>query len=634
MILAAGAMLVDPVRRHRPLDRGPRLDVVGARRPVDPRSRRAGGAARRDRCARWPELLQGAIHVDRADPVVPRDPGRAGHLVGHRSGDLGSVDDRRDRTRPWTGLSHASATLEHPECRAHRARRSSGAVRARAHSFTPVRRWLIAIGSSESAALLAGVPVAQTRSRCSPSRAPAPGFAGVMLVGRTFSGAPGLADSLLLPVVAAIVVGGTAITGGFGGIGRTVIGVLIITVLRVGLSVAGVDSSLRADLLRRARHRVASPSTIDRSKLHASSNERIHHDDRHRTPARVAEFLASPKRLLIDGEWVDATDGRTFDTIDPATEEVDRAGRAGRRRRRRPRGRGGAPRLRGTARPGRGSRRATSAPAALEHRPTCSRRHADEFAQLEALDNGKPCRGRARRRRRHRRRAVPLLRRLGDQDRGHDHPDVERGRAVPRLHASRADRRRRRHRAVELPAARWPASRSSRRSRPGNTVVLKPAEQTPLTALRLGELLLEAGLPAGRRQRRPRVRRHRRRAGRPPRMSTRSPSPASTEVGKKIAAAAGGQPQEGLARARRQGAEHRLRRRRPRRRHRRARRTRALLQPGPVLRQRLAALRAARGLRRGRRGHRRGRARHQGGRRLRSRAPTWDRSSRTSSTRR
>ncbi len=30
----------------------------------------------------------------------------------------------------------------------------------------------------------------------------------------------------------------------------------------------------------------------------------------------------------------------------------------------------------------------------------------------------------------------------------------------------------------------------------GNTVILKPAEQTPLTALRLGELLLDAGLPA------------------------------------------------------------------------------------------------------------------------------------------
>ena len=31
----------------------------------------------------------------------------------------------------------------------------------------------------------------------------------------------------------------------------------------------------------------------------------------------------------------------------------------------------------------------------------------------------------------------------------------------------------------------------------GNTVVLKPAEQTPLTALRVGELIIEAGFPAG-----------------------------------------------------------------------------------------------------------------------------------------
>lgn len=31
----------------------------------------------------------------------------------------------------------------------------------------------------------------------------------------------------------------------------------------------------------------------------------------------------------------------------------------------------------------------------------------------------------------------------------------------------------------------------------GNTVVLKPAEQTPLTALRVGELAMEAGLPSG-----------------------------------------------------------------------------------------------------------------------------------------
>ncbi|SBS73639.1 ABC transporter permease [uncultured Microbacterium sp.] len=132
--------------------------------------------------------------------------------------------------------------------------------------FTPLRRWLVAIGSSESAALMAGVPVAQTKMAVLAVSGACAGFAGVMLVGRTFSGAPSLADSLLLPVVAAIVVGGTAITGGFGGIGRTVIGVLIITVLRVGLSVAGVDSSYE-QIFYGVLVIGAVALTIDRSKL-------------------------------------------------------------------------------------------------------------------------------------------------------------------------------------------------------------------------------------------------------------------------------------------------------------------------------------------------------------------------------
>ena len=70
---------------------------------------------------------------------------------------------------------------------------------------------------------------------------------------------------------------------------------------------------------------------------------------------------------------------------------------------------------------------------------------------------------------------------------------------------------------LELPAADGRVEDRARRSPPAAPIVLKPAEQTPLTALRLGELALEAGLPAGRAQRRHRRRRDRRRAGRPPR---------------------------------------------------------------------------------------------------------------------
>lgn len=69
------------------------------------------------------------------------------------------------------------------------------------------------------------------------------GLAAVVLAASQFSGAPTLADSLLLPTIAAVVVGGTAITGGVGGPLRTLVGVLLVVVLRIGMSVMGVDPS-------------------------------------------------------------------------------------------------------------------------------------------------------------------------------------------------------------------------------------------------------------------------------------------------------------------------------------------------------------------------------------------------------
>jgi phenylacetaldehyde dehydrogenase len=38
-------------------------------------------------------------------------------------------------------------------------------------------------------------------------------------------------------------------------------------------------------------------------------------------PEYVQDFVSKPRRLLIDGEWVDAASGKTFETFNPATEE-------------------------------------------------------------------------------------------------------------------------------------------------------------------------------------------------------------------------------------------------------------------------------------------------------------------------
>lgn len=109
--------------------------------------------------------------------------------------------------------------------------------------LTPLRRWVSAIGHAEPAARLAGIPVDRVKVLAFTLSGACAGLAGVLVVARTFSGAPTLADSLLLPAVAAIVVGGTAITGGHGALWRTVVGAAIVTLLRVGLSLIGIDAA-------------------------------------------------------------------------------------------------------------------------------------------------------------------------------------------------------------------------------------------------------------------------------------------------------------------------------------------------------------------------------------------------------
>jgi ribose transport system permease protein len=112
--------------------------------------------------------------------------------------------------------------------------------------LTPAGRWVRAVGHAEQAARLSGVPVGAVKVAAFATSGACAGLAGVLLVARTYSGAPSLGSTLLLPAVAAVVIGGTAITGGHGGIGRTVIGALIVIVLRVGLSTIGVDAGLES----------------------------------------------------------------------------------------------------------------------------------------------------------------------------------------------------------------------------------------------------------------------------------------------------------------------------------------------------------------------------------------------------
>lgn len=132
--------------------------------------------------------------------------------------------------------------------------------------FTPFGRWVASVGHAEPAARLAGLPVSMVKIAAFGISGACAGLAGVLLVARTFSGAPTLGESLLLPAVAAVIVGGTAITGGHGGLFRTVVGALIVVLLRTGLSLIGVDAGFEP-IFYGVLIIIAVSVTIDRSKV-------------------------------------------------------------------------------------------------------------------------------------------------------------------------------------------------------------------------------------------------------------------------------------------------------------------------------------------------------------------------------
>jgi ribose transport system permease protein len=117
-------------------------------------------------------------------------------------------------------------------------------VLAAAHivqAHTRFGRYSAAIGAGEPAAYASGVKVGRQKIFAFVLSAALAAVAGVVLAGRLASGSPTLAAELLLPSIAAVVVGGTAITGGVGSIWRTLVGALIISVVRIGMTFLGVN---------------------------------------------------------------------------------------------------------------------------------------------------------------------------------------------------------------------------------------------------------------------------------------------------------------------------------------------------------------------------------------------------------
>ncbi|HEX8758038.1 MAG TPA: aldehyde dehydrogenase family protein [Steroidobacteraceae bacterium] len=203
---------------------------------------------------------------------------------------------------------------------------------------------------------------------------------------------------------------------------------------------------------------------------------------------------AAPQRLVVDGKRLESRSGETFDTINPATGEVLARVAKG----------GSADSDLAVA----AARRALELPAwrrmsgyergnLLLRLADLIERNADDLAVLECLDNGKPARltrlveveG-----------AIKTFRYFAGWTTkfgGETLPVSPRGGAQILNYTTREPV------GVAGLIVPWnyPLSMAAWKVAPalaaGCAVVLKPAEQTPLTALRLGELALEAGFPPG-----------------------------------------------------------------------------------------------------------------------------------------
>ncbi|MEM1211480.1 MAG: aldehyde dehydrogenase family protein [Planctomycetota bacterium] len=210
----------------------------------------------------------------------------------------------------------------------------------------------------------------------------------------------------------------------------------------------------------------------------------------------VIDFLSRPKQLLINNQWVDTDSGETFAVYDPATGEeiaqcaagnaadVDRAVKAARK----------------AFDEGPWTRMTSSERGKIIWKlGDLLEEHLDEFAQLETLDNGKPF-GVAQAA------DVPLAVDMFRYMAGWT-TKIE-GDTIPitvpytpgaRYHAY--TRKEPVGVAAQITPWNFPLLMVAWKLAPalaaGCTIVLKPAEQTPLSALRLGDLILEAGFPEG-----------------------------------------------------------------------------------------------------------------------------------------
>lgn len=115
------------------------------------------------------------------------------------------------------------------------------AIAAALSRWTKFGRYAFAIGADESTARLAMIPVKRYKTYVFGFAGLCSGLAGVVMTARMGVGVVDVGSGQLFSTIAAVVVGGTLLSGGKGGVYRSVCGVLLLTVINNGLVVIGIS---------------------------------------------------------------------------------------------------------------------------------------------------------------------------------------------------------------------------------------------------------------------------------------------------------------------------------------------------------------------------------------------------------
>jgi ribose/xylose/arabinose/galactoside ABC-type transport system permease subunit len=108
--------------------------------------------------------------------------------------------------------------------------------------YTKLGRHIYAVGSNEQTARLCGVPVERVKVLVYTLSAGLAGVAGIMQFSRLTVGDPTVAVGVELDVIAAVVIGGGSLSGGEGSILGSIVGAIIMTVIRSGCSQMGLPN--------------------------------------------------------------------------------------------------------------------------------------------------------------------------------------------------------------------------------------------------------------------------------------------------------------------------------------------------------------------------------------------------------